>query len=216
MQRRKKKRDKPLFQIEDWKPRTRVGRLVRDEAITSMEALFSQNYTVEEKEIVDVLMNNVIEKVVDVSRVQRQTDAGRKTVFRATAIVGNGDGYIGVGDGKAQGVGVAIRQAIEKSKTNIIPVKRGCGSWECLCKSSHSVPFLVEGKTASCQVILMPAPRGLGLVIGDTGKLVLRLAGISDVWSKTHGETRTVANFCLATFKALKQTYGIPRPQEWG
>ena len=75
---------------------------------------------------------------------------------------------------------------------------------------------MVVGKSASCRIRLLPAPKGLGLVIGDVGKAVLKLAGIDDVWSRTFGETRTTTNFAKATFEALKSTYKILPPREWG
>nr|BAB13704.1 ribosomal protein PfS5 [Pyrococcus furiosus] len=80
------------------------------------------------------------------------------------------------------------------------------GSWECRCRRPHSVPFAVEGKEGSVRVRLIPGPRGLGLVIGDVGKKILRLAGVQDVWSQTFGETRTTVNFAKAVFNALYNT----------
>jgi len=112
-----------------------------------------------------------------------------------------------------------VRQAIEKAiidaKLNIIPVRRGCGSWECLCNTPHSVPFKVKGKCGSVEIILIPAPKGVGLVAGETAKTVLRLAGIKDVWTRTRGETRTTINFAKATYYALKKTYAIKTPDRW-
>ena len=86
---------------------------------------------------------------------------------------------------------------------------------ECTCGTPHTVPYKVKGKVGSTEVIIYPAPRGLGLVTGNTAKTVLELAGISDVWSKTFGETRTTSNFAKATFEALKNTYSIMAPYDW-
>lgn len=110
---------------------------------------------------------------------------------------------------------IAINKAIIDAKLNIIPVKRGCGSWECRCNEPHSVPFRVTGSSGSLRVILIPAPRGTGLVAGDLGKIVLRLAGIKDVWSNTKGETRTPTNLAKAFYEALKQTYKVKTPSTW-
>lgn len=121
--------------------------------------------------------------------------------------VGNADGYIGLGSGKAKQMRNAIDKAIIDAKLNLIPIKRGCGSWECRCEQPHSVPFKVVGRAGSVEVTLLPAPRGTGLVAGDVGKIVLKLAGIKDVWTRTKGETRTAANFAKAVYEALKQTY---------
>ena len=68
-----------------------------------------------------------------------------------------------------------------------------------------SVPFKVTGRAGSTRITLLPAPTGKGLVIGDTGRQVLTLAGVTDVWSRSKGQTRTTINFAKATFNALKQ-----------
>jgi len=161
--------------LEAWTPRTEVGRMVKDGAITSIYDIFRDSLKIDDVQIVDFLVPNLTETVLDVGRVQRQTDAGRKTLFVATAGVGNKNGIVGVAQAKAAGVGTAIRNAIILSKINIVPVKRGCGSWECTCSNPHSIPFQVEGKVGSVRVILKPAPKGLGLVIGDVAKSVLEL-----------------------------------------
>ena len=206
----------PAFDIDSWVPRTEVGQMVKDGTITSIYDIFRDSFKIDDVAIVDLLVPNLTETVLDVGRVQRQTDAGRKTLFIATAGVGNKNGIVGVAQAKAAGVGTAIRNAIILSKLNIIPVKRGCGSWECTCSNPHSIPFEVEGKVGSVKVILKPAPKGLGLVIGDVAKSVLELAGVSDIWSNTFGDTRTTQNFCKATFEALRATYSISHSSEWG
>lgn len=209
-----RQRQRPSVDVESWIPRTRTGQLVKDGTITSLDHFFSNSLKIQDVEIVDILVPNLEESVLDVSRVQRQTDAGRKTIFRSTSAIGNQKGLVGLGEGRAAGVGTAIRASIAHAKLNITPVKRGCGSWECTCGDPHSVPFQVDGKTASVRVRLLPAPKGLGLVIGNAAKTVLRLAGIKDVWSRTRGETRTTPNFCKATFNALQETHHIIHPYE--
>lgn len=209
-------RGSPTVDLESWIPRTQVGRLVKDGTVTSIYDIFRDSLKIEDIQVVDFLVPNLTETVLDVGRVQRQTDAGRKTLFVATAGVGNKNGIVGVSQAKAAGVGTAIRNAIVLAKLNIVPVKRGCGSWECTCSNPHSIPFQVEGKIGSVRVVLKPAPKGLGLVIGDVAKSVLELAGISDIWSKTFGDTRTTQNFCKATFEALRATYNISHVAEWG
>ncbi len=203
------------FSMEDWQPKTRVGRLVKEGRISTMDEIFELGLPLLEPEIVDILLPDLIDEVIDIKLVQRQSDAGRKRRFRATVVVGNKDGYVGVGEAKLKEIGPAIRKAITNAKLSIKPVRRGCGSWECTCNGPHSVPFKVRGKTGSTKVILIPAPRGLGLVVGDIAKTVLDLAGIKDVWSKTFGETRTSSNFAKATFDALKNTYGVMTPYDW-
>ena len=200
----------------EWKPRTLVGKLVKEGKIRSLAEIFERNLPILEPEIVDYLIGPELKyETVDVTLVQKMTDAGRINRFRVVVVIGNENGFVGVGQGKARQLRIAIEKAIRNAKLNIIPVRRGCGSWECLCGEPHSVPFTVRGKSGSVEVVLKPAPRGTGLVAGDAAQVVLRLAGIKDVWSFTKGETRTTINFVKATFNALKQTYKLVTPAQW-
>ncbi|AIU69775.1 30S ribosomal protein S5 [Thermococcus eurythermalis] len=196
--------------LEEWEPRTKLGRLVKEGQITDIHEIFRKGYQIKEPEIVDVLLPEVNlrenQEVLDIALTVRMTDSGRRIRFRVLAAVGNRDGYVGLGIGHGREVGTAIRKAINYAKMNIIEIKRGCGSWECRCRRPHSIPFAVEGKEGSVRVKLMPGPRGLGLVIGDVGKKILTLAGVQDVWSQTLGETRTTVNFAKAVFNALYNT----------
>lgn len=196
--------------LEEWEPRTKLGRLVKEGQITDIHEIFRKGYQIKEPEIVDVLLPEVNlrenQEVLDIALTVRMTDSGRRIRFRVLAAVGNRDGYVGLGIGHGREVGTAIRKAINYAKMNIIEIKRGCGSWECRCRRPHSIPFAVEGKEGSVRVKLMPGPRGLGLVIGDVGKKILSLAGVQDVWSQTLGETRTTVNFAKAVFNALYNT----------
>ena len=201
--------------LEEWVPRTRVGRLVKEGKITRIEEIFRQNLPILEPEIVDILLPNLEHEVLDVTIVQKMTDSGRITRFRAVVVVGNRDGFVGLGKGKARQFRFAIEKAIRNAKLNIIPVRRGCGSWECTCGEPHSVPFTVRGKSGSVEVILKPAPKGTGLVAGDIAKKVLMYAGIRDVWTQTKGETRTSYNFARATYLALRNTYKFVTPADW-
>ncbi len=190
----------------EWVPQTRLGKLVKEGQVTTMGEALASGLPIREYQIVDALLPEIRDEVLDINMVQRMTDSGRRVKFRATVIVGNGDGFIGIGEGKDVQVGVAIRKAIDTAKMNIISIKRGCGSWECGCGLGHTVPFEVTGKAGSVEVSLKPAPRGLGLASGGTAKKVLEIAGIKDVWTKVYGETRTTINFAKATFDALMRT----------
>jgi small subunit ribosomal protein S5 len=200
-------RDKGFEQPKvEWIPQTRLGKLVKEGQVTTMSEALTSGLPIREFQIVDALLPEIRDEVLDINMVQRMTDSGRRVKFRATVIVGNGDGFIGIGEGKDVQVGVAIRKAIDTAKMNIVAIKRGCGSWECGCGHGHTVPFEVDGKAGSVEVKLMPAPRGLGLASGGTAKKVLEIAGIKDVWTKVSGETRTTLNFAKATFDALIRT----------
>ncbi|WP_069807015.1 30S ribosomal protein S5 [Vulcanisaeta thermophila] len=195
--------------LEAWQPRTLVGRMVKEGKIRSLDDVFRLNLPIREPEIVDFFLPNLKHEVVSINIVQRQTDAGEVSQFQVGVVIGNEDGYVGVGIGKGRQVNQAIEKAIRNAKLNIVPVRRGCGSWHCSCDEPHSVPFKVEGKAGSVRIVLIPAPKGVGLVAGDAAKVVLRLAGIRDVWTKTFGETRTTLNFVKATYDALRKTYAL-------
>lgn len=201
--------------LEKWVPRTRVGKMVLEGKITSLKEIFDRNLPLLEPEIVDYLLPNLKYERVDAKIVQKMTDAGRRTRFLVVVVVGDENGFVGVGTGKAKQYVDALAKAIRNAKLNISPVRRGCGSWECRCEYPHSVPYTVKGKSGSVEVILKPAPRGTGLVAGDIAKIPLRLAGIKDVWTETFGETRTSLNFVKAVVNALHNTYKFVAPVDW-
>ncbi len=196
---------------EDWVPRTRLGKLVAEGKIKTIDEALASGLPLKEPEIVDILLPDLEDEVLEISMVQRMTDSGRRTKFRVTAVVGNKDGYVGVGVGKASQVAPAIQKAINNAKINIFKVNRGCGSWECGCGEPHSIPFKVTGSAGSVRVTLIPGPRGLGIVAGKVAKKVLELAGVRDVWTFTRGQTKTTINFAKATYEALKQTMFVKR-----
>ncbi len=189
-----------------WAPRTLLGRLIQEGKVKTVEEIFEQGHRIQEPEIVDLLLPDLQQEVICVDLVQKQTDAGEKSRFRAVVAVGNQDGCVGLGIGKARQVRAAIEKATEQAKLNIFPIRRGCGSWECDCGRPHSLPFKIHGKCGSVQVSLIPGPRGLGLVAGETAKVVLRLAGIKDCWTRVRGRTSNPLSFAHAIFNALKQT----------
>jgi small subunit ribosomal protein S5 len=190
---------------QDWIPKTRLGKLVVEGQVASMEEAIKSGLPIREPQIIDMLLPDLEDEVLDINMVQRMTDSGRRVKFRATVIVGNRNGYVGLGQAKDVQVGPAIRKAIDAAKLDITYIRRGCGSWECACGLPHTVPYEVTGKAGSVSVTLIPAPRGLGIAAGNTATKVLEKAGIKDVWTKTSGTTRTTLNFAKATFDALNQ-----------
>ena len=197
------------FNVDEWEPKTQLGQQVKDGQITDIDQILDKGLPIMELAIFDVLLPDLEEEVMDVNLVQRMHKSGRKVNFRVIVAVGNKNGYIGLGQGKSQEVGPAIRKAVDNAKYNLIKVNRGCGDWGCVCGREHTVPFKVEGKMSSVNVSLMPAPGGVGLAIGDVGKTILKLAGIEDVWSKTRGQTQTTLNFAGAIFNALKSLTSV-------
>jgi small subunit ribosomal protein S5 len=94
-------------------------------------------------------------------------------------------------EGKAAQMRNAIDKAINSAYLNVIPIKLGCGSWECRCNQLHSIPFKVSGRGGSVTIEILPGPRGLGLVAGENIRSLLKLAGLKDAWTKSFGSTNT-------------------------
>jgi small subunit ribosomal protein S5 len=217
------------FDKEGWKPKTALGMKVKSGEIDSIDYILDNRLKILEYGIVDVLMPNLNSDLLLVGQSKGKFGGGQRRVFRQTqkktqegnkpkfgtfAIVGNGEGYVGMGYGKSKETVPAREKATRNAKQSIIKILRGCGSWQCGCKQPHSVPFLVEGKYGSVTIKLMPAPRGTGLCIERECGKVLKIAGITDVWSKTFGQTRTKINLVYACFDALKKIMEVKLNKE--
>ena len=202
-----------------WTAKTKVGKLVKERKITDMNEIIDK-YKILEPEIVDSLLE-LKSELLNIGQSKGKFGGGKRRVWRQTqrktaegnvpsfacmVIVGDEKGHVGVGYGKAKETLPAKEKALRKAKLEIFNVERGCGSFDCSCNEPHSIPFKVEGKCESVRLILIPAPEGTGLVIGDEGKKILRLAGIKDIYSKTFGQTRSTINYVKACVEALKKT----------
>ena len=213
-----KKRDS--FEKEAWKPKTSLGMKVKSGEITSMDYILDRRIKILEPEIVDALISNLTTDLLMVGQskgkfgggqkrifkqTQKKTQEGNKPKFSTFAVIGNEDGYVGIGYGKSKETVPAREKAIRQAKLNVIKIRRGCGDWGCGCRDSHTVPFKVRGKTGSVEITLIPAPKGTGLKVEKECQKILRLAGIKDVWSRTEGQTRSKLNVLFACFKALQQ-----------
>ncbi len=195
--------DEESFYLNSWEPKTELGKAVKSGEIKSLEQIFHLGKRIEELEIIDALMPGIKNEIIEISSVQRMTKNNRKQKFRAVAIVGDGNGHLGVGAGKNVEVKAAIDSAVTNAKKNMIPIIFGCGSWQCLCGTKHSLPVTAKGKAGSIEVILKPAPKGLGIVANKHIKKFLELGGLKDIWSFSRGRTRSRYNTLLATFRAL-------------
>ena len=203
--------------LEDWRPVTELGKKVKAGKIKDIdEALKSK---ILESEIVDLLLKTK-ENILNIGQAkgkfgggkrrawrqtQRKTKEGNVATFSCMAVVGN-DGYVGLGYGRAKETLPARAKAIRKATLNLMKIKKACSSFDCTCGEPHTVPFIVEGKTGSSRVKLMPAAQGTGLVVGDELKKILRVAGIKDVYSVTKGKKRTTLNMAKACIDALSKT----------
>ncbi len=195
--------EKREARINAWVPRTELGRKVQTGQIASIEEILHSGKRILEPEIIDMLLPDLKEELLEVRSTQRMTASGRKQKMEAIVALGNKQGYIAVGIGKAPETRDAIAEAIADAKRKIVRVPLGCGSWECGCGTSHSIIQEVHGSNSSTKITIRPAPRGVGLVAGETAKKVLALVGIKDAWTFTKGRTRNILNMVLATIKAL-------------
>lgn len=203
----------------DWSPKTELGRKVMAGSVTSIDEIFKNSWKIKEPQIVEHLLPGMRSEIIyfggspgkgggikrtPTRRTARMHSSGRR--YRIAALVAVGaPGYIGLGRATSTDHAIAIRKATDAAKLNVIPIKRACGSWECRCGTAHSIPVKVEGRSGSVRITLIPAPKGLGLSIGDEAKKVLQIAGVKDIWSKARGKTQSRLNYVMAVFDAFKR-----------
>ncbi len=218
------------FDSSEWKPKTGLGKLVKDGKLKSMHEVIGGGFRIMESEIIDMLLPTLSSDFLEIGQskgkfgggkasiwkqTQKKTAEGNKPKFQTAVVTGNSNGFVGIGIGKAKETVPAREKATRNAKLNMMEVKRGCGSWTCHCGTNHSIPFAVDGKCGSIRLTLYPAPKGSGLVIEDNSQKILRLAGIRDVYSRVKGTTTSKLNVVNACFNALRKLSAIKVQKEY-
>ena len=145
------------------------------------------------RQIIDARQLDLQEKVVEVRRVTKVVKGGRNFRFAALVVVGDENGHVGIGSGKAMEVPDAIRKAVEDAKKNLIKVPM----------VGTTIPHEVIGHFGAGRIIIMPAQEGTGVIAGGAARDLLELAGLKDVRAKCLG-TRNPRNMVNATIEGLK------------
>ena len=207
------------FNKEKWTPKTELGKKIKSGEINSIEEIFDKGYKILEPQIVDALVSNLESDLIAVGQskgkfgggkrsiwkqTQKKTKEGNKMKFSTLTVVGNKDGYVGIGVGSSNETMPAREKSLRKAKLSIIRIRRGCGSWESGGKNNYSIPFEVSGSCGAAEIKLIPAPKGTGLCVEEECKKILRMAGIKDIYSKSKN-SKTKLNLIKACFNALKK-----------
>ena len=153
--------------------------------------------------LIDPSQLELEERVVSIKRVTKVVKGGRNFRFAALVVVGDSNGHVGIGSGKAMEVPDAIRKAVEDAKKNLITVPR----------VGTTIPHEVVGHFGAGKILIMPAQEGTGVLAGGPVRAVLELAGVSDVRAKSTGSNnpRNMVNATMAGLKDIKTAESIAR-----
>ena len=215
---RQNRREGTEVEVKVWEPKTGLGKDVLEGKYNSMRDVLLAGKKIYEPEITQKLMPNLETEFINVGQAkgkfgggkrkpskstQKITMEGSQMSFSMICVLGNKDGVVGLGFGKARETVPAREKAVRNAHLNLIVIRRGCGDWGASQENVNSIPFTVEGKSGSVKIKLIPAPPGTGLIAESEVKKMLELAGIKDVWSRTYGSTKNKTNLMKAAFNAL-------------
>ena len=143
---------------------------------------------------IDASTLDLQERLVAVNRVAKTVKGGRTMRFSALVVVGDGNGHVGCGMGKAAEIPEAIRKAVEQAKRNMVTV----------AMDGSTIPHEIIGKCGRGHIVLMPASKGTGVLAGGPARAVIELAGIKDIKTKSYGSNNAI-NAVKATIAGLSQ-----------
>src|SRR3989344_6122541 len=149
--------------LDEWKPKTALGKKVKEGKVKNIDEVLNLEQPIMEDQIVDLLMPTTSDLLLigqskgkfgggkrrAWKQTQRKTMEGNVPTFSCGVIIGDKQGHVGVGFGRAKETLPAREKALRHAKLNVVKITRSCGSFDCLCEEKHSVPFIVEGKCGS-------------------------------------------------------------------
>ena len=192
---------------EKWTPSTKLGKLVKLGKFKTIEEIFNQCIPIKEHQIVDHIMNGNKTKLkkecVNIEIIKNKNKKDSK--FKAIVIIGDSNGHIGLGIKVNKNLESSVKEAVIEAKINIIPIKRetykinGC--------KNYTIKNKVEGKSGSVRVLLIPAPKGTGLMGPKEAKKLFEFAGIDNIILKSFGNTSNLENLLKAIYNGLVYKY---------